>query len=100
MGNNSNRDPSALLLFTFFGMLITLFFILITLIFQTWALWKMARVVVEQNTPAEEMEGNAEGMRDGKRRSRSMGSRSSGAGFFAGGTLVGKEEGGTRMRFE
>lgn len=47
--NNRNQQEIILLLFTLFGILVTLFLMLIVFLFQTWTLWKIARVVVEQN---------------------------------------------------
>ncbi|KAF2702739.1 hypothetical protein K504DRAFT_508702 [Pleomassaria siparia CBS 279.74] len=92
MGNNGgggskfNSDEIVLLLFTLFGryvgpisipspsFLVVLSFFLIVVVFQTWALWRMARVVVEQNTPSD-----MEGLTADRRKSSSFG------GFFGGG---------------
>ncbi|ORY04676.1 hypothetical protein BCR34DRAFT_591142 [Clohesyomyces aquaticus] len=81
--NNSNRglrdDSTTLLLFTLFGILIVLFLLLILLFFQTWALWKIARVVVEQNTE-----------------SSSEGRRTSRLEWFSGSTGGGSDKGGEK----
>lgn len=75
-GKGLKDEETVLLLFTLFGILVVLFLILIVYVFQTWALWKMAKVVVEQNT-----EG------DGGRRKSSAETWG-----LAGGTLIGNEE--------
>ncbi|KAF2260403.1 hypothetical protein CC78DRAFT_620243 [Lojkania enalia] len=80
MGNSHDSSSSlksqqtTLLLFTLFGILVVLFLILVTLVFQTWALWKMARTVVEQNTPSDYDGGVGTGGGDGGKRG-SMGLR-------------------------
>ncbi|KAF2476686.1 uncharacterized protein BDR25DRAFT_349758 [Lindgomyces ingoldianus] len=89
MGKSLKDEETILLLFTLFGILVVLFLLLLVIVFQTWALWKMARVVVEQNTEAgggekESRRGSAGGW---------FGGGSSGGGLgFGGGTLVGREE--------
>ncbi|KAF2790548.1 hypothetical protein K505DRAFT_419758 [Melanomma pulvis-pyrius CBS 109.77] len=90
MGNDNNNggggggklksEETILLLFTLFGILVVLFLLLIVVVLQTWALWRMAKVVVEQNTE----DG------DVARRKSSFGA----AGFFGGSTVVGDEEAG------
>lgn len=83
MGNKLKSEEIVLLLFTLFGILVILFLFLIAIVFQTWALWKMAKVVVEQNTPE-----------DGGRRRSAVSSAFIRDGGLAGGTLVGNEDGG------
>jgi hypothetical protein len=84
MGNHNIKDEeTSLLLFTLFGILVLLFLLLITVCVGTWALWRMAKVVIEQNA---EDGGESGGVR------RSV--RGSGTAWLGGGTLVGREEGG------
>lgn len=88
MGDKS-RDSQILLLFTLFGILVVLFLFLIAFIVQTWALWKIAKVVVEQNT-----EGGVD----------ELGSRTSGVSFGVGGAMKRESRGsaaiGTGGRYE
>jgi hypothetical protein len=83
-GGRLKEEEIVLLLFTLFGILVVGFLLLIVVVFQTWALWKIAKVVVEQNT-----EGDG-----GRRRSEGT--------WLGGGTLIGSEEAGAgaKERFE
>lgn len=84
MGNNDNNLKSQQLtitVFILFGILFVLLLLLVVISIQTWALWKVAKSVIESNTES-----------DGRRRSSVF------MGTEGQRTLVGHDEG--KDRFE
>ncbi|KAK7188565.1 hypothetical protein PSPO01_05198 [Paraphaeosphaeria sporulosa] len=85
MGNNDNNSlrtqQLTLTVIILFGILFVLILLLIAISLQTWALWKLARSVVESNTES-----------DGVRRRSSAWT-----GTLGERTLVGHEEGKERL---